>query len=211
MIFGQYNTETDFDLILTSQKINTPALKTYNVDLPAGDGSIDLSEFFGGIKLHNRILEFEFAYKSADIPATVQAITNALHGSKLSIVTDDDTDWYYVGRITVTDGARISKTVGKVIITCDCEPFKYNLTQTVVSGVIASGSLTLNCVNSRKSVIPTITTSGVTNITFGSYTASLPAGTHTITSIIFDQGVNTLTITGADGIAVNVKYQEGAI
>ena len=212
MIFGNHDTKTDFGLTLTFQKIETPALKTYDVDLPAGDGKIDLSEFFGGVKLKNRKLEFEFTHEGADSPTLIQTISNALHGLKLAITTDDDPDWYYIGRVSVSEGARISKTVGKILMTCDCDPYKYKLYPTIIPGTIGvTGTLTRQCPNSRKKVIPEITVSGAVYVTFGTGTYALVAGTHKITNIVFAEGFNPLTVAGAEGVTVAVEYQEGAI
>lgn len=68
-------------------------------------------------------------------------------------VLDDDPDWYYVGRITVSEW-KAEKNIGKLTIDCDCDPFKYKKDETVVLKTV-SGSTSFNLLNSRKNVVPT--------------------------------------------------------
>ena len=59
--FGDYHSYDDFSLILTSKTIGTPTPKTEIIDIPGGDGVLDLTEFFGEVKYNNRQLSFEFS------------------------------------------------------------------------------------------------------------------------------------------------------
>ena len=43
--FGDYHSYNDFSLILTSKTIGTPTPKTETIDIPGGDGVLDLTEF----------------------------------------------------------------------------------------------------------------------------------------------------------------------
>jgi hypothetical protein len=62
-------------------------------------------------------------------------VQNALHGKKMSIILDDDPDWYYIGRISVSEW-KADRNIGKLTIDCDCEPYKYKAQETVVTATL---------------------------------------------------------------------------
>lgn len=107
------------------------------VDIPGGDGVLDLTEFFGEVKYNNRTLSFEF---SSQVPpeqfmAQFTKVQNALHGKKMRIVLTEDPGWYYIGRISVSEW-KADRNIGKLTIDCDCEPYKYKLEKTTVSATL---------------------------------------------------------------------------
>lgn len=210
--FGDYHSSNDLSLVLVKKVIEAPKVKEIRVSIPAGDGSIDLTESLtGAVAYEDRELAFTFVKIGGDFPTVFSDIQNKLHGKKMRITLDADPDYYYKGRVFVNAWSS-NATTGEVEIRCTCEPFKYKTYPTEVDGTIgAGGSISLSCDNLRQRVIPTITVSGAVNVTFGSATYALTAGTHTITNIIYEEGDNVLTITGASGTTVLVEYQEGAI
>ena len=54
--FGNYHSYEAFQLILASKTIGTPSPKTETIDIPGGDGVLDLTEYFGEPKYGNRKL-----------------------------------------------------------------------------------------------------------------------------------------------------------
>ena len=117
---------TDFGIILTEQNIGLPSPKTYSVSIEGMDGSLDLSECFGEMKYENRTLKFTFESidKITDWQAKMINISSFLHRQKMKIKTWSDPDFYYVGRYQI-DECNSSSKLGKIVISCDCEPFKY--------------------------------------------------------------------------------------
>ena len=129
--FGNYHSYDDFNLILTQKTIGTPSPKTEIIDIPCSDGVLDLTEFFGEVKYNNRALSFEFSttVPQDEFMALFSRVQNALHGQKMQIVLDDDSEWCYTGRITVSEW-KAEKRIGKLTIDCDCEPYKSKLDKT---------------------------------------------------------------------------------
>ena len=88
IMFGNYHSWRDFNLILATKTIGTPSPKTETIDIPGGDGVLDLTEFFGETKYNNRSHSFEFS--SMVIPSEFMAlfsrVQNALHGKKMPII-----------------------------------------------------------------------------------------------------------------------------
>ena len=135
--FGEYHSYRDLQLVIADKTIGAPSPKVETIDIPGGDGVLDLTEVFGEVKYNNRRLSFEC---STIVPKTqfltlFSRVQNLLHGKRMMITLDDDPVWYYIGRITVSDW-KADKRVGKLTIDCDCEPFKYKKQKTVVSATV---------------------------------------------------------------------------
>lgn len=194
--FGNYHSYNDLSLILSSKTIGTPSPKTETIDIPGGDGVIDLSDFFGEVKYNNRNLSFEFStiVPQAEFMNLFSEVQNALHGQKMQIILDDDSEWYYVGRITVSEW-KADKNIGKLTIDCDCEPYKTKLAKTVVS-VEVSGETTVILPNSNKTVVPTIDITGEISLTFGTNFYTLSEGRYDLPAVRLTKGENTILLSG---------------
>ena len=204
--FGEYHTYDDFSLILNTKEIGAPSPKTETIDIPGGDGVLDLTAFFGEVKYNNRTLSFEFSsiIPQADFLALFSEIQNALHGQKMNIVLDDDPDWYYIGRIDVSEW-RAEKSVGKLTIECDCEPYKVKVAETVVSATV-DGETSVILQNSKKTVIPTIDITGEINLTYGANYYALTDGRYDLPGVQLQNGSNTVLLNGTG--AVTFTYRE---
>lgn len=208
--FGEFHSWDDFSLILAQKIIGTPSPKTEEIDIPGGDGVLDLTDFFGEVKYNNRELSFEYStiVPQSEFMDLFSRVQNALHGKKMQIVLDDDPDWFYIGRITVSEW-KAEKAVGTLTIDCDCEPYKYRMNETVVSKAMGGGTSTVNLTNGRKRVIPTITTDTETTISFGTYTGTFNAGTFMIPELELTEGDNAVKVRGTG--TVSFSYREGAL
>lgn len=205
--FDGNHSYNDFFLILTAKKIDAPMAKTQYVDIPGGDGQIDLTEAFDEIKYYNRMLTFEFStiVLPSQFLTLFSSIQNALQGKKMKIVLDDDPNFYYYGRIEIENWQN-DKNIGRIIINCDCEPYKYKLSPTVIENTVTN-SATLTFTNLKKRVNPKFTSSQNVQITFGTVTKTLEANTPiTFTDIVFSEGENVVTVTGST--VLEVEYQE---
>ena len=212
IMFGNYHSYNDFQLILATKTIGTPSPKTETIDIPGGDGVLDLTEFFGETKYDNRNLSFEFS--SMVIPSEFMTlfstVQNALHGKKMTITLDDDPDWYYVGRVSVSEW-KADRNIGKLVVDCDCEPYKYQISPTVVNRSI-SGTSTINLVNSRKRVVPEVkvTSSSGLSVTFGSGSLwTLASGSYLLPELELVEGDNLVTVTGTGSITFT--YTQGKL
>lgn len=195
--FGDFHSWNDFSLILAQKTIGTPSPKTETIDIPGGDGVLDLTDFFGEVRYNNRPLEFEFStiIPQSEFMTLFSKVQNALHGQKMRIVLDDDPDWYYTGRITVSEW-KADKNIGKLTIDCDCEPYKSKLENTVVQ-VDVNGEKTVILTNSKKIVVPTITITGEVQLTFGTNFYTLGAGVYDLPAVQLVNGENAILLDGA--------------
>lgn len=207
--FGSYHSFDDFGLVLSSKEIGTPEPKTITIDVEGSDGVLDFTEFAGQVKFRNRKLVFNFSKPNIldDFMQIYSEVVNALHGKKMNISLDEDSGFYYVGRITVNEFTS-DANIGRIVIECDCEPWKYKVNQTVVVETI-SGSKTVNLLNLKKSVVPTITTTAEMTFVFGGISRTVAAGTFKIPELELKEGSNTVAITGTG--TVIFSYQEGGL
>ena len=194
--FGNFHSYNDFKLILSQKTIGTPSPKTETINIPGGDGVLDLTDFFGEVKYNNRNLSFEYStiVPQADFMNLFSVVQNALHGQKMQIILDDDPEWYYVGRITVSEW-KAEKSIGKLTIDCDCEPYKIKIAETVVA-VEVSGETTVILQNSNKTVVPTIDITGEISLTYGTNFYTLSAGRYDLPAVRLAKGENNILLSG---------------
>lgn len=190
---------TDFGVILTSQEIGVPKPKTYTVDIEGMDGNLDLSEFFGEIKYENRTLKFTFEVieKITDWQSRMSIISSFLHGQKMKIEVWSDPDFYYVGRCFIDEYSSNAR-LGKIVISCDVEPYKYKKNITTFN--LTNGTNTVN--NSRMTAFADLMNESETKINNKVY----GAGTH-LRTIKLTCGENKLI---SNGVAT-LTFQEGEI
>ena len=206
--FGDFHSYRDFSLILSQKIIGAPSPKTETIDIPGGDGVLDLTEFFGETKYNNRNLSFEFSsiVPQSDFMNQFSHIQDALHGQKMQIVLDDAPEWYYTGRISVSEW-KAEKAVGKLTIDCDCEPYKTKLSETVVTAAV-NGPASVILTNSKKIVVPTIDITGEVSLTFGENFYTLVAGRYDLPGVQLVNGENTILLDGA-GTATFTYLERG--
>ncbi len=207
--FGSLHSFNNLHLILSQKTIGTPSPKREVIDIPGGDGVLDLTEFFGAVKYSNRQLSFEFSTmvpqsQFMDLFAQVQ---NALHGQKMNIILDDDPEWFYVGRITVSEW-KAEKNIGKLTIDCDCEPFKQSIYTTTVTKVVSSNA-TISLANDKMPTVPTITTTAEFLISYGGYNDVYPSGTFTIPELELWEGNNQVYVEGNG--TISFTYRKGRL
>ena len=195
--FGNYHSYDDFSLILSQKTIGAPSPKVEAIEIPGGDGVLDLTDFFGEVKYNNRNLSFDFStiIPQADFLDLFSQIQNAIHGQKMQIVLDDDPGWYYIGRVTVPEW-KTEKSIGKITIDCDCEPYKVKIAETVISAAV-SGETTVILPNSKKTVVPTIDITGEVNLTYGINFYALSEGRYDLPAVKLATGNNEILLSGA--------------
>lgn len=193
------HTYIDFGLILENQDIGTPSPKTTTVSINGRDGDLDLTEAFGEVKYNNRSLKFTFSCVEylTDWERRKTQVANFLHGQKMKITTWSDSEFYYVGRCKL-DEYDSSKNQGKIVISCDCEPYKYKQNITTIS--IVSGTNTIH--NGRMTVFADLICTEEVTINDTVYSPE------TYLKVIkLTKGENTLTSSGV----ATLRFREGEL
>ena len=139
------NTWDDWHLIPTSRPTFAfPEVKTHQVDIPGGNGVIDLTSSLTGYPTYNnRKGSFEFIVMHSGLSSDAQGsaydnasksawqavyseIANYLHGQYMHLSYEDDPEYYYKGRFTI-DEWNSNEEYSTITIGYDLEPFKYSL------------------------------------------------------------------------------------
>lgn len=128
--FGDKNTWDDWRLVPASRPLfNPPSQKTKVIDIPGGDGVIDLSQALTGYPIYqNRTGSIEFIVMN-DFRAWQVAysdIMDYLHGQNMRAVLEDDPEYFYEGRFTVNVW-KSEKDWSRITIDYDVNPYKRSI------------------------------------------------------------------------------------
>lgn len=204
--FDDVHSYDDMNLILSNVNIPPATVKTVYVDIPGGDGSLDLTEALGEAKYNDRECSFTFTvFPHENFEEKKKYVSNLLNGKRCRITLDKDPGYYWDGRCSIDEYAS-EKNLHQIVVGAIVAPYKLktNLTTVVVpSGENVSGTLT----NGRKRAVPTITTTQGARIIFNGATYNVGVGTHKILNIELKSGENYVTVSSA--ASVSFIYQEG--
>jgi hypothetical protein len=77
--FGSLHSYDDLKLILNSKEIGSPETKVNKIDIPGGDSSLDLTDFFGEPKYEDLTHKFNFStiVPQAQFLSLFSAVKNA--------------------------------------------------------------------------------------------------------------------------------------
>lgn len=202
--FHGFHSFRDLHLLMTGKEIGAPEIKRQTIDIAGSDGELDFTDFFGEPKFAN--VQHQFTFESIR-PRNEQLsqytdLKNKLHGKKGRIILDDDPSFFYLGRCSVSKYTN-EKNIGKITITCDCEPYKYKLTETVVTKAVA-GVEDVHLTNSRKRAVPLVTvqTNASMDIVFKEdFAWSLGTGSYMLPELELVEGDNVVTVIGTGTIS----------
>lgn len=189
------------------------------VTVPEMSGALDLTDALTGrVTYEQRKISFTL-FAVHDViagtrhPATEAHLRQVLadfyafaNGKRLSVYLPDDTDHYFVGRVSI--GEKSGYNSGRVKVEITADPYRYKATPTSVT-VSTAGTVTLT--NEAMPVTPvfTATHAGAT-VTLGNVTHTLSAGQNQFSDIVLGYGQNVLTVANLTG-TITISYQEGSL
>lgn len=206
--FDSIHSYTDLNLLLSSVEIPPASVKRKLVDIPGGDGSVDLTEALGEVRFNDRECVFTFTvFPKDNFEEKKKQVSNLLNGKRCRIMLDKDPGYYWLGRCSINEYAS-DKNLHKIVVGAVVAPYKLKNGQTVVT--IPSGtSVAKTLLNGRKTVVPTITCTADFTIVFGGRPINGNADTHTIPDIELKHGENIVTVTSTAPVVFT--YQEGEL
>ncbi len=141
---GDYHSLTDWGLHLTAlPDITAPEPKTYYVDIPGGNGSLDLTESLNGVAFYDRTLSFSLGGKLGygEWTQKYSEVLDAIHGKELKLVFDRDSDYYYKGRVTVGKLTYKTPFIASFPVEVLVSPFKWEPESVSYTGMFTSADV----------------------------------------------------------------------
>lgn len=221
---GDKNTWDDWRLIPESRPLfNPPPVKSNYVEIPGGDGLLDLTTAMTGKPLYNnRTGNWSFIVQNGfkDWTALYSEIMVYLHGQKLRAILEDDPAYYYEGRFSVNQW-KSDPQWSRIIIDYNVGPYKqyvvgadnwlwdtFNFETGIIryyKNLIVNGSLNVAVIGDVMDTIPVLVSSvaGI-KVTLNGTTHTLARGANQFNDFVIHDGENTLKFTGNGTISINI-------
>lgn len=220
---GDKNTWDDWHLIPATRPLfNPPTVKENMVNIPGGDGVLDLTASLAGRPTYNnRTGSWTFYVQNGfkDWSVLYSEIMVYLHGQTFKAILEDDPAYFYEGRFSVNQW-KSDKDYSQIVINYNVGPYKKEINNTgsdwlwdpfnFETGIIRNyknlsvlTSLTVVVEGDMMDSIPVIiaSASGM-QVTYEDKTYSLSKGANTIPQIALHSGENTLVFTGQGNITI---------
>ena len=182
-------------VLLDGYTLEPPEPKTYTVDIPGGNGVIDLTEALtGDVAYKNRKQEFTFAVIDVKNFEKVKTeVSNFLHGRAFDYTMTMDPGYTYHGRFYVdsySHEAYANGLLGQFKITVDANPYK--LKEHCAYRLNATGGKLYRLESGRRPVHPVLECSQPCFVAFKGVEIIIPAGTYRLNDIVFYNGINEI-------------------
>lgn len=187
-----------YDLVLIDGfTLAPPEPKVYTIDIPGGDGVIDLTETLSGdVAFNNREQDFVFkCIYPSDFEKVKTRLSNFLHGKRFEYKLSWDEDYIYRGRFTISSYGHIGLArgqLGEITIHVSADPYKYKKLR--VYRINGAGGQQFTLESGRKPVRPTIQVERTTTIIWNGESLTIGAGTYRLNDVLFTQGLNNIYI-----------------
>lgn len=203
--FDNVHSFFDLNLVLAPFEMPPAPVKTNYIDIPGGDGSLDLTEALGEVKYGDRKGKMTFTVlPTDDFEEKKQEVSNLLNGKQCGVILDKDPNYRWTGRFTV-DEYKSNKNLHQIVVGFVVAPYKMKIAETTVT--VPPGTNTETLVNGRKTAIPTIICTAQTTVDFNGNTFTFGKGTHRNVEITLLEGNNQVTVTSTG--TTTFTYQEG--
>lgn len=197
-------------VLLDGYTLSPPEPKTYTVDIPGGDGVIDLTQSLtGDVSYKNREQEFNFALLNPqDFEQVKTKVSNFLHGKEFDYQMTMDPGYTYHGRFSVTRYAHAKYsypgTVGTFTVSISADPYK--LKKKMSYKLNATGGKMFRLESGRKPVHPVIECTQPCKVHWNDAVIQVPAGTYRLNDVLFTEGFNEIYVNSFEFF--NITWSE---
>lgn len=157
--FGDKNTYDDWKLVPDSRPVVVPPEPKFIFDeIPGASGSLDLSSTLTGfVSYQDRTGSFDFIVLNdyGEWHERYSEIMGYLHGKRMRMSLEDDPNYFYIGRFSVSswDSGENWSTIS---IDYHLDPFKYSASENVLSILLSGTGTTAQITNIKELTFPTI-------------------------------------------------------
>lgn len=193
-----------YGLILEDVDLGSPEPQISQITVPGRNGALDYTEAIAGyVAFNNREMSFSLVRdgNQTEIETTKANFLKDIHGQTVDIYLD----WiegYFHGRASVTV-ADYRPNFIRLTVNVSADPYRYATTPTEAN--LASGSNTVTN-GGALPIVPSVTTTASTTITFGGKSYTVAAGTRTIPGIVLMPGENEITVSRATKLTFTEGY-----
>lgn len=212
LLISNVDTAISFGLILSSWDIQYPKAKEIYVDIPMGDGDIDLTNH-GGIKYDMRKATFNFILVTpySDREVALEKFSRSVHGLFHTVTIPDDLGYEYWGRLSI-DSVKRGAMVTEIKMSALFRPYKLKkgITKSVYT-VLAGQTNSATIVNNGREVIPTIRVTAELDLTVGSTTVTLSPNVdhrNTVATLYKKSNILVFKNKGTANPTATITYQE---
>lgn len=182
--------EAMYGLVLTGDsEFKMPVEKSYLLDRPGGDGSLDVTEVFGDVLYNDRqdilVFSVQAPYGAEAFEAVKTNVARFLHGRTYDYTLPHDPGYTYHGRFSIDEAyMRMYHRLIKIKVTAN--PYKSAGYKTHVVDAQAGAHLTL--LPGRGRVQPVFESKMPIHVIANGVDAVLPAGSHTAVGLSIRDG-----------------------
>lgn len=174
-----------------------PKPKTYTVDVPGGNGCIDLTEALtGDVAYKNRDAELVLAVPHPENwERSKSKIYSFLHGRRLPFTLGVDPGYTYTGRFSVKEDEYHGLPpdgVGIIKVKVSTNPYK--LRERCSYRLNATGGRMYRLESGRRPVHPTIECDSACWVTWRGKTVTVPPGAFVLRDVVFREGWNEIYV-----------------
>lgn len=223
---GDKNTWDDWHLIPASRPLfNPPAVKTNLIEIPGGDGSLDLTRSLAGRATYkNRIGSWNFYVENgfrewADLYSEIMLY---LHGQQMRAILEDDPNYYYEGLFSVNSWKSDAQR-STIVIDYNVHPYKrfvrsideewlwdpFNFETDLIpnyTNIPINGSYNVAIIGGAMPTIPIIIASAAgMSVVFNDQEYTLTKGFNDIHEIVIQNGENLLVFKGVGTVTIQVE------
>lgn len=195
-VVGGVDLQERFGLVMTDESVlGPPPLKRCEVDVPGGDGSIDLSDALSGGPVygnreHSLVLRMEVD-GPREFERVKTEVSNLLHGRRLRYELTCDPGYSYEGRFEVDEYYSRMRS-GCIRLKVAADPYK--LKERCTCRVNAAGGVTVDLPVGRKRVCPTVEVGRPALVSWQGRSWRLEPGAARIRDLWIEQGASTVTV-----------------
>lgn len=191
----------------------TPQSQTNTIVVPGRNSPIRFTEALGRVSYQPRSFSITLSMPGTRerFNTMSEMLANRYAGMLTKVILSEEPGLYAIGTLELEPAYDPLTGKGQMVLSCsDGDSYRYHTEETVIQ-VTGGGTIVLT--NDAMPVVPTITTSAETSLTWSvgsdSFKKSISPGTWTIPELELGTGENSIAIT-TEGI-VTFRYREGRL
>lgn len=191
----------------------TPQSQSETITVPGRNSPIRYTEALGRVSYQPRSFDITLSMlgSRSRFNSMTESTVNAIAGQLCKVVCNDEPELYAVGTIECIPAYDPLTGAGQLALSCsDGDSYRYHVEETTV---VVSGSSTVSLNNDYMPVVPVVTTTADTALSWkvgtDTFQKTVSAGTWEFPELELAAGKNTVKISGTG--TTTFRYREGRL